>query len=125
MLRFQFIDNIHPAFTANNNIIWTNLFNAGTHFHADHPFEVDSLLINGLSTLAVRNPTLREIVRRQLYSNAISGYDADEVLPHLTGDMSYNLMAVFKFDSKLSPWKGLDNCARKLDYFLVYCHKYN
>ena len=34
-------------------------------------------------------------------------------------------MAVLKFDTKLSPWKGLDYGARKLDYFLVNCHKYN
>ncbi len=82
-------------------------------------------LIYGLSTLAVRNPTLRKIVRRQFYCNAVTGYDSDEVLPHLTGNVSYNLMAVFEFYSKLSPRKGLDYGARELDYFLVNCHKYN
>lgn len=85
----------------------------------------DSLLNIEVLPLAVRNPTLRKIVRRQLYSNAVAGDNTDEVLPHLTGNVSYNLMAVFKLYSKLSPWKGLDDSAVELDYFLVNCHKYN
>lgn len=47
------------------------------------------------------------------------------MFPHLTGDMSYNFMAILEFDAKLSPWKGLDYCACKLDYFLINSHKYN
>ena len=47
------------------------------------------------------------------------------MFPHLTGDMSYNFMAILKFDAKLSPWKGLDYCACELDYFLINSHKYN
>lgn len=34
-------------------------------------------------------------------------------------------MAILEFYAKLSPWKGLDNCAGELDYFLVNSHKYN
>jgi len=47
------------------------------------------------------------------------------MLPHLPGDMSYNLMAVFEFYTKLSPWKGLDDCSGEFDYFLISSHKYN
>lgn len=73
--------------------------------------------------LAIRYSALTEIVRRQLYRNAISGYDADKVLPHLTGDVSYDLMAIFEFYTKLSPRKGLYYSSRKLDYFLICGHK--
>ena len=107
MLGFELVDNINSSFAADDFIIGTNLFDTGTHFHADHcSFAAnDSLLLKfGLLTLAVRNPTLREIVRRQLYGNAVSGDDTDEVFPHLTGDVSYNLMAVLKLDPELSPW---------------------
>lgn len=76
-------------------------------------------------TFAIRNPTLRKIVRRQLYGNAIPGDDTDEMLPHLAGDMSYNLMAVFKFYPELGSREGFHDGTRKLDYFLVCCHKYN
>jgi len=76
----------------------------------------------GLSP-AVRNPTLRKIVRCQFYGNAVPGYETDKVLPHLTGNVSYNFMAVFEFYPKLSTRKGLDYGARELDNFLIDCHK--
>ena len=103
MLRFEFIDNVQSALAADNFIIWANFFDTGTHFHADHaPFSDDSLLLLiEVLPLAVRNPTLRKIVRRQLYGNAVSGDDADEMLPHLAGDVSYNFMAVLEFYTKL------------------------
>lgn len=58
---------------------------------------------------AIGDSALRKIVRGQLDRHAVTWYEADEVFPHLTGNMSYNLMAVLEFDSKLSPWKGLHN----------------
>lgn len=73
---------------------------------------------------AVRNPTLREIVRCQFYGNAVTGDDADKMLPHLAGNMSYDLMAVLEFDAKLSPGEGLNDSSRQFDYFLVGSHKY-
>jgi len=127
MLRFELIDNIQSSLAAYDFIIWTNFLNTGTHFHADHsPFRrVTHCLLLWVLPLAVRNPTLRKIVRRQFYGNAVPWHDADEVLTHFAGDVSYNLMAVLEFYPKLSPWKGLDDCSCELDYFLVGCHKYN
>jgi hypothetical protein len=131
MLWFKFVDNVKTALAAHYLIIWTNFFNACTHFHADHLLSGgDSLLlilINLLKGLpfAVGDSALRKIVRGQLDRNAVARDDADEVFPHLAGNVSYDLMAVFKFYSKLSPWKGLDYSTCKFDYFLVYCHKYN
>ena len=123
MLRFKLINNVDPAFTADDFVIWTNFFDASTHFHADR------LLSEGLTalilTFAIGDSALRKIVRGQLDRNAVAGDDADKMLPHLACNMSYNFMAVFKFYAKLSPWKGLDNCSGEFDYFLVGCHKYN
>ena len=76
-------------------------------------------------SFAIGDSALRKIVRGQLNRNAVAWDDTDEVLPHLTGNVSYNLMAVFEFYPKLSPWQGLNNRSRQLDYFLIGCHKYN
>lgn len=53
---------------------------------------------------AIGDSPLREIVRGQLDRYAVSWHDADVVLPHLAGDVSYNLMAVLELYAKLSPW---------------------
>jgi hypothetical protein len=76
-------------------------------------------------TFAIRNPTLRKIVRRQLYGNAITGDNSDKMFPHLTGDVSYNFMAVFELYPKLGSRQSFDDGTRQLDYFLIGCHKYN
>ena len=36
MLRLRLVDNVQPAFSADDLIVWADFFNAGTHFHADH-----------------------------------------------------------------------------------------
>ena len=36
MLRFKLIDNIDPAFAADDDVVGTDFLDAGTHFHADH-----------------------------------------------------------------------------------------
>ena len=102
MLRFKFVDNINPALAADNYIIWTNLLDASTHFHADHaPLSDDSLLIELLS-FAIGDSALRKIVRGQLDRHAVAGHDTDEMLPHFAGNVSYNLMAVFELYPELS-----------------------
>lgn len=75
-------------------------------------------------TFAIGDSTLTEIVRRQLNRNAVTGDNTDKMLPHLTGDVSYNLMAIFKLYSKLSSREGLDDDSRQFDYFFTCCHKY-
>ena len=54
--------------------------------------------------LAIGDSALTEIVRGQLDRNAVTGYDSDKMLPHLTGNMSYNLVAVLELNLKLSTW---------------------
>lgn len=76
-------------------------------------------------TSAVRDSALRKIVRGQLNRNAIPGHQTNEVLPHLAGDMSYNLMAVLEFHPELSPGQRFDDGSRQLDNFFIRRHKYN
>ncbi len=66
----------------------------------------------GALAFAIGDSALSKIVRGQLDRHAVSWHDANVVFPHLTGDVSYNPMAVLEFDNKLSPWKGLDNYPR-------------
>lgn len=113
MLRFELVDNIQSAFAADYFVIWTDFLDAGTHFHADRcslNFSNDSLLVD-LLTFAVGDSALRKIVRGQLDRNAVAGYDSDKMLPHLAGNVSYNLVTILEFYTKLSPWKGLDDRA--------------
>ncbi len=126
MLRFHLVDNVKTALAADYLVVGTDFLDTGTHFHADHcSFAAMTHCLYGLSTLAVRNSTLRKIVRRQLYSNAVTGYDADKVLTHLAGNVSYNLMAILEFHLKLGAWQSLYNFTSELDYFLIGRHKYN
>jgi hypothetical protein len=45
------------------------------------------------------------------------------VFPHLTGDVSYNLMAILEFNPELSSRQGFGDDARELNYFLIFGHK--
>jgi hypothetical protein len=47
------------------------------------------------------------------------------MLPHLTGNVSYNFMAVLKLYPKLGPGQRFDDGTRQLDNFFIGCHKYN
>lgn len=76
------------------------------------------------STFAVRDTALRKVVWSKLHRNRIAGDDTNEMFPHLTSDVRYNLMAVFKLYSKLSTREGLDDGSRQFDYFFTCCHKY-
>jgi hypothetical protein len=112
MLRFHFVDDVQTSLAANNLVIWTDFFDTCTHFHADHLLpESDSLLnlimVTSTSEIlgfAIGDSALRKIVGGQLNRHAVAGYDADKMLPHFTSDMSYDLMAVLEFYTKLSPW---------------------
>ncbi len=44
------------------------------------------------------------------------------MFPHLAGDMSYDLVTVLEFDTKLSPRKGLSYNSAQLDNFLILGH---
>ncbi|GEM_PF-2750446 len=63
--------------------------------------------VNVLLGFAIGDSALTKIVRCQLDRNAVSGDDSDKMFPHLSGDVSYDLMAVLELDSKLSSRKGL------------------
>jgi len=81
--------------------------------------------VNVRLPFAIGDSTLTKIVRSQLDRNAVTRHDSDKMLPHLACDVSYNLMAVFKLYSKLSPREGLDDYTRQFDYFFTSSHKYN
>ena len=74
-------------------------------------------------TFAIRDSALRKIVRCQLYRNAVPWYDSDVVLPHLTGDVSYDLMAILELYLELCSRQGFYDRTCKLYYFLVFGHK--
>jgi hypothetical protein len=127
MLWLKLVDNIKTPFTTHDFVVGTDLFDACTHFHADHcSFTAITHCINVLIlTFAIGDSSLTEIVRGQLDRHAVTRYDANKMFPHLPCNMSYNLVAVFKFYSKLSTRKGLYDCSGQFDYFFTRRHKYN
>ena len=74
---------------------------------------------------AVGDSALRKIVRCQLNLYAVTWHEADIVLSHLAGDVSYYLVAVLKLDSKLCAWQCFDNNTSQFDDLLVPRHRYN
>ena len=64
-------------------------------------------------------------VRGQLNRYAVTRYNSDVVLPHFTGNMSYNLMSVFKLNPKLRPRQSLGDGPGEFYYFFTRGHKYN
>ena len=64
--------------------------------------------------VAVRDSAVREIVRRELHENAVSGQNADEVHPDLSRHVSEHFVPVREFDAKHRVRKGLDD--RPLDF---------
>src|SRR5215468_7096639 len=60
-------------------------------------FMTDSASLSSASSLVpINDPAPRQVVRRQLHEDLVAGEDADEVLPHLPGDVREHLMLVFQ-----------------------------
>lgn len=61
------------------------------------------------------NATFGQIVGGQLYSDAVTGQDADVVFAHATGDVAGHNMAVVQLDPEHSVRQGLDDRTLHLD----------
>src|SRR5271156_1701872 len=59
--------------------------------------------------VAINYAPARQIVRRKLDRHPIAGQDADEIFPHLAGNMGQDLMLVFELDAKHRVGKRLDH----------------
>jgi len=59
--------------------------------------------------VAVGDPASFEVVRGELYLDAITRENTDVVHPHLAGNVSQYFMAIFEFNTKHGVWKGLGN----------------
>ena len=63
------------------------------------------------------DPRLAEVVGRHLYVDAVADADADEVLPHLAGDMGEHLVAVGQSHAEHGAGKHLRDGTRNFDWF--------
>jgi hypothetical protein len=59
--------------------------------------------------VAVGDATSFEVVRSELYLDAIAWENTDVVHPHLARDMGKYFVAIFEFNTKHGIWKGLGN----------------
>src|SRR5262245_50600792 len=84
-------------------------------------FNVSSWFVRGrprgtVSSLqAVCDPTARQVVGRELYSDAVAGQDPDEVHPELPGDMRQHAVPVFQLDGEHRVGQRLDDRTFHLD----------
>ena len=74
------------------------------------------------SSLAVNDPALLEVVRRDFDGHPVTRNDADEVLAHLAGDVGQNAVAIFQLDHELGIGQSLDNLSFGSDRFF-FGHK--
>src|SRR5690606_21571215 len=63
------------------------------------------------SLVAVDDPPLREVVRRELDGDLVAGEDLDVVHPHLAREQPEDLVAVLELDAELRVGQGLDDLA--------------
>src|SRR4051812_8795869 len=68
---------------------------------------------------AVRDPTLGEVVGRQLDEHLVADQHADAVLAHLAGGMAENLMIVLEADAEHGVGQKLDHLAAHLEQFFL------
>src|SRR4051795_3418612 len=80
--------------------------------------------LHGRSTLplslpdAVRDSAARQVIRRKLDPNTVTGQDPDEVHPQLAADMGENAMAVFELDREHRVRQRLDDGSFDFDRVL-------
>jgi hypothetical protein len=64
---------------------------------------------------SIRDAATREVIRRQLDTDAIAGEDADEVHPQLAADVCQHLMLILELDPKHRVRQRLDDRPFDLD----------
>src|SRR4051794_7039245 len=81
-----FADDPHDALATDDLALRADPLDRRTYFH-------DEVLSSRLLQ-AVDDATPVEVVGRQLHEHPVAGEDADEVLPHLAGDVGEHLVLV-------------------------------
>src|SRR5262245_18962258 len=72
----------------------------------------------GGSPFAIDNPTLGEVVGRDLDGHPVARDDPDTVLPHLAGDVRQDAMPVLKLDHELCVGERFDYAPFRANRFL-------
>jgi hypothetical protein len=66
------------------------------------------------------DPRLAEIVRGHLHIHAVADADADEVLPHLAGDVGEDFVPIGQSDTKHRPRQHLGDRSVQLNWFFFW-----
>src|SRR6266568_2842256 len=113
------VDTNHPHHAApmDHLALVANLFHRCPYFHAALLLAPVPKCRNKIGPLliSVHNPAARQIVRRELHRDFVSRQNADEILAHLAGNMSQNLVLVFQLNAKHGVRQRLDH----------RCHDFN
>jgi hypothetical protein len=72
--------------------------------------------------VAVNDPTAGQIVRAQFDDHTVFRKDADVVLPHFSGDVSENLMAIRQLNAKHRVGQSFNYCALDFDDTVFFGH---
>src|SRR6266536_3426814 len=132
----------HHSFAANHLALIADLLDGRSYLHAINlgnpriqeyknsriktkprypPFS-DSRILEFLDScklfIPIDNSSPRQIVRGELDQDLVAGQDANEILTHLSGDMSQHHVFVLQFYTEHSVGKGLNHCSNHLNGFL-------
>src|SRR5690554_5522167 len=72
--------------------------------------------------VAVDDPTTGQVVWAEFHDHTVFRKDADVVLPHLSGNVSKNLMAVRQLNAKHRVGQSFNYCALDLDDTVFFGH---
>jgi hypothetical protein len=105
-----FTDHTHDAAPMNDLALHADFLHRCPNFHVSLVLAALGDADDGAILLVpVNDPAAREVIRRKLHRDAISRQDADEILAHLSGDVSQHLMLVFELDAEHRVWERLND----------------
>src|SRR5215212_2400363 len=102
----------HDALAADDFAFRADPLHRRTYFHDRLPF---SRLLE-----TVDDPAPSEVVRRQLHQDPVARQDADEMLPHLAGDVCQDLMLVVQLHAEHRVGERLDHHGLDLDRLFFF-----
>lgn len=107
-----FANDTHDALPSDDLAIVTQSLYRCSYLHG---------LRSSILLVSVRDSTLREIIGRNLDGHSIANQYLNEIHPHLSGDVSKNLMAILKLHFKRCIGQSFRNHSIDFDW-LLFCH---
>lgn len=114
------VDHVQTAFATYDHTVGAAFLDSGFDFHRSVLCVPPKRKIRLLLFVSICYSSLGQVVGRHLHLHSVSRQDLDVVHPHLTGNMGYDLVAVFQFHAKHRVGEGFDH-GSVLFYIGLFC----